>query len=342
MNTMKALVLKHDGYSGTQEGPDISTLDPYLTYQDMEIPEPVKGQVLIKVALGNINPSDLHFIKGEYGQPRRSGVAAGFEGVGEVVKAGEGGEGLIGKRVAFYVVAHGSGSWAEYALTDVTSCIILRDDLRDEDGATLFVNPLTAIAMFDEVLKSKASSFIMSAAASQLCKLITGLAVEAGVRPIALVRRDEQIDSLKSIGNTHVLNVTSDDFIQNATKIIRNEKPRVYLDAVADQISSQLFEVMPNRSRWMIYGKLSSQNPTLNQIGQLIFMDKSIEGFWLIKWMQNTSPQDRVSAVSRVQELFITETWKTDIHSIVPLQSAFDDLPDALSGMNQGKVMIRP
>lgn len=339
---MHALLLKHDGYSQTQEGLAIPSLEPYLDYSEIDVPKPSVGQVLIKVGLGNINPSDLHFIKGEYGQPRRAGVPAGFEGVGEVVGAGTGGEALIGKRVAFFVAANGSGSWAQYALTDVISCIPLRRDLRDEDGATLFVNPLTAIAMFEEVKKSKAESFIMSAAASQLCKLITGLAHEEGLKPIAIVRRTEQIEQLKEYGNTHVLNVKDEDFEKQIVSLLRQEKPRVFLDAVADQSSATIFEAMPNRSRWMIYGKLSTQNPQLNQTGQLIFMDKSIEGFWLVKWIRNTPAKEQIQAIAKVQELFATGSWKTDINAIVPLASAFNDLPNALTGMNTGKVMIKP
>jgi NADPH:quinone reductase-like Zn-dependent oxidoreductase len=298
--------------------------------------------VIIKVILGNINPSDLHFIKGEYGQPRRAGVPGGFEGVGEIVDAGKGGEALIGNRVAFYVVANGSGSWAQYALTDVTSCIPLRNDLRDEDGATLFVNPLTAIAMFDEVSKSKTDSFIMTAAASQLCKLISALAVGEGIRPISIVRRNQQIEMLKDNGSTHVLNINDDDFASQAATILREEKPRVMLDAVADQTSVMLFEAMPNRARWLIYGKLSLQAPQLNQIGQLIFMDKSIEGFWLAKWIKDTPAGEQMQAIAKIQQLFVTGKWKTDISAIVALSSAIDELPSALSGMNDGKVMIRP
>lgn len=340
--TMNALLLKHDGYSQSQEGPSIETLEPFLEYKQIDVPTPGEGQVLIKVGLGNINPSDLHFIKGEYGQPRRAGVPAGFEGVGTVVAAGEGAQAIIGKRVAFYVVAHGSGAWAQYALTDVTSCIPLRSDLRDEDAATLFINPLTAIAMFEEVKKSKAEAFIMTAGASQLCKLIAGLASEEGMKPISIVRRNEQVEQLKSYGNSYVLNVNDDSFTKDIAKIIKTEKPRVLLDAVADQASSAIFDAMPNRARWLVYGKLSNEPPQLNQIGQLIFMDKSIEGFWLVKWIRNTPAKDQMAAIAKVQELFATGKWKTDISAIVPLETSFDDLPAALSGMNTGKVMIRP
>ena len=119
-STMNALILKGDGFSGTAEGPVIESLETWLDLATVDVPKPEVGQVLIKVIQSGVNPSDLHFIKGEYGIPRVQGTPAGFEGCGTVVAAGEGGEGLVGQRVGF--IATGSGAWAEYALSDIKSC----------------------------------------------------------------------------------------------------------------------------------------------------------------------------------------------------------------------------
>jgi len=337
---MFALVLKNDGFSGTQEGPSIESLDPYLDALEISVPEPADGQVLIRLIQANINPSDLHFIKGEYGLPRKVGVPAGFEGVGEVVSAGKGGEGLVGNRVAF--VASASGAWAEYAIADAASCAPLRDDVSDADGATIFVNPLSAIAMYEEVKQSGTESFIMTAAASQLCKLITGLAKADGIKVISIVRHDEQIDILKQLGATHVLNCRSDGFKKQVADLIKQEKPRFMLDAVADQISSDLFFAMPSRSRWMVYGKLSTELPVMTQMGQFVFLEKHIEGFWLTKWLNDKPLQEKIAAIMKVQELFASGVWKTDVAEVISLRDAHAKLPDALSKMNTGKVMLVP
>jgi len=337
---MNALVTLGDGFSGTAEGPAIESLDPYLEYKQIDVPEPGDGEVLVKVAMASINPSDLHFIKGEYGIPRRAGVPAGFEAVGEVVKAGKGGEGLVGKRVSCF--GSSSGVWADYAVATAATCIPLRDDVRDEDAAALMVNPLTAIGMYEEATSNGSDAFIMTAAASQLCKLISGLAKEDGKQAISIVRRDEQIGPLKELGSSHVLNCTKDGFQKELGGIIKELKPRVMLDAVADQMSSAIFTAMPAKARWIIYGKLATQMPVLEQPGQFIFMGKQIEGFWLTQWMKDKPPKEQIGAAMRVQELFAKGKWKTDVTATIPIAEAHAKVPEALSGMNTGKVMLVP
>ena len=337
---MNALITLEDGFSGTSSGPAIESLDPYVKFGQVDVPEPGEGEVLVKVIMASINPSDLHFIKGEYGVPRRAGVPAGFEAVGMVEKAGKGGEHLVGKRISCFGSA--SGVWAEYAIAAVPTCIPLRDDVRDEDAAAMLVNPLTAIGMYEEAISMGSDAFIMTAAASQLCKLISGLAKEDGKHAISIVRRDEQIEPLKAYGSSHVLNCKSAGFAKELEGLIKDLKPRVMLDAVADQTSASIFTAMPARARWIIYGKLSTEMPAIEQPGQMIFMGKQIEGFWLTQWMKNKPVQDQIAASMRVQELFATGTWKTDVAKVVKLEDAHKEVPAALAGMNTGKVMLVP
>ena len=91
----------------------------YLEFGTVPRPVPGPGQVLIKMRRAAINPSDIAFVQGFYGQERVQGRPAdGFEGVGTVVEAGPGlmGRLLKGRNVGFYVTPDGSGTWAEYAV----------------------------------------------------------------------------------------------------------------------------------------------------------------------------------------------------------------------------------
>ena len=341
---MKSLILKNDGYSSKQ--PDditLKDLTPFVTYGDLPDPEPGEGEVKVRVALASINPSDEMFIQGLYGQPRIQGNGAGFEGVGEVVASGGGkhADALVGKRIAFFAQPGKPGTWSEFSIANAATAIPLVDGVRDEDGAAMIVNPLTALAMFSIVEETGTKSFVISAGASQLCKLMIDVAKEKGFRPIALVRRDEQIDLLKKHGAAHVLNVKSNTFHADFQAISREEKPRIFLDAVANQTSADIFAAMPNKARWIIYGVLDPRSPTLNQPGQLIFQMKQIEGFWLTRWMQESDPSAVMGAIKEAQTRFASGTWQTDVSAIVPLADAIERLPEELAKPN-GKVFIKP
>ncbi|MBU0581537.1 MAG: zinc-binding dehydrogenase [Alphaproteobacteria bacterium] len=337
---MQALVLNNDGFALKKSGSVLESLDPYVTLTRVGVPKPGPSQVLVKVSLASINPSDVMFIKGQYGQPRAKGQPAGFEGVGTVVAAGEAAAPLAGMRIAFATGQSGWGSWADYAIAEAGACIPLIDGVRDEDGAALIVNPLTAIAMFGIVREAGEKAFVMTAGASQLSKLILELAKEAGYRPIVTVRRDDQIEALKAAGAVHVLNATADDFHEKLREVMKAEKPRIFLDAVTGSLASQIFAAMPRGGRWIIYGRMDLGDTLIPEPGQLIFMNKRIEGFWLTEWMRQAGER-RKEAVIDAQTRFADGRWATDVTAIVPLSEAVARVPDELAKPN-GKVFIKP
>ncbi|MBZ9695183.1 MULTISPECIES: zinc-binding dehydrogenase [unclassified Mesorhizobium] len=339
---MKALLLVGDGYTSTPSGSALEAMEPYLEPGSIPVPAPGPGQVLIKVSLASINPSDVAFIKGQYGQPRVMGRPAGFEGVGTVVAGSEEPypKSLVGKRVAFATGLSNWGSWAEYAVAEAAACIPLLDTVRDEDGAAMIVNPLTAIAMFDIVKQEGEKAFVMTAGASQLCKLIIGLAREEGFRPVVTVRRDEQIALLKQLGAAHVLNEKVPDFEATLREVMKAEQPRIFLDAVTGPLASAIFNAMPKRARWIIYGRLDPEATIIREPGQLIFQHKHIEGFWLSEWMRQSRDR-RGPAVLEAQKRFSDGRWSTDVTAVIPLAEAMARMPAELAKPN-GKVFIRP
>ncbi|MFB9982785.1 zinc-binding dehydrogenase [Mesorhizobium kowhaii] len=339
---MKALLLVGDGYTRTPSGSVLEAMEPYLEPGSIAVPTPGPTQVLIKVNLASINPSDVMFIKGQYGQPRAKGQPAGFEGVGTVAASGDEpyAKSLIGMRVAFATGVTNWGSWAEYAVAEAVVCIPLLDTVRDEDGAAMIVNPLSALAMFDIVSREGEKAFVMTAGASQLCKLIIGLAKDEGFRPIVTVRRDDQIAALKELGAAHVLNEKAPDFKAALREVIKAEQPRIFLDAVTGPLASAIFDVMPKRSRWIIYGRLDPEATIIREPGQLIFQHKHIEGFWLSEWMRQFRDR-RGPAILEAQNRFSDGRWSTDVTAVVPLAEAMARVPTELARPN-GKVFIRP
>lgn len=339
--TMMALLLKEGGYSREPVGGPLEALQPYVEAASIEVPQPGPSQLLIKVRLAAINPSDVAFIRGVYGQPRERGRPPGFEGVGQVVAAGsDAAQAMVGKRVAFVTGTSNWGSWAEFAVAEAVAAIPLADTVRDADGAALIVNPLTALAMFDIVREEGEKAFILTAGASQLSKLIMGVARDEGFRPIAIVRRDDQSKLLKKAGAAHVLNEASPDFADALRELLKAEPARIFLDAVTGPVASTVFTAMEKGARWIIYGRLDPSQTTIGEPAQLIFAGKRIEGFWLRDWMQTAGPR-RAQAVAEVQKRFSDGRWSTDVTAVVPLSEAMARLTAELAKPN-GKVFIAP
>jgi NADPH:quinone reductase-like Zn-dependent oxidoreductase len=341
--TMRALILKEDGFAAKPSGTVLEAMEPYVTPAELPVPAPGEGEVLIRVSVASINPSDVMFIKGMYGHARQKGRPAGFEGVGTVVASGGGAEAdaLLGRRVSFVSGGSGWGSWADYSVANAAGCIPLIDGVKDVDGAAMIVNPLTALAMFDIVRQEGEKAFILTAAASQLCKLIMNVAREEGFRPIAVVRREDQIPLLMAEGAAVVLNATAPDFAQRLAETCRAEKPRIFLDAVTGPLAGQIFASMPRRARWIVYGRLDSTTTPIPEPGQLIFMGKKIEGFWLTEWKRTTAKERRDAADLEAQKRFADGRWSTDVTAIVPLAEAMGRVPEELAKPN-GKVFLTP
>ena len=340
---MKALLVRHEGYATAPSGSALEAMEPYVELATIGVPTPGPTQVLVKVALASINPSDVMFLKGLYGQPRVKGRPPGFEGVGTVVAAGDDplAQKLVGRRIAFATGLSNWGSWAEYAIGEAAAAIPLMDEVADADGAAMIVNPLTALAMFDIVRGEGEKSFILTAGASQLCKLMMGVARDEGFRPIAIVRRDEQIPLLEKAGATHVLNSQAEGFAERLAAVFREEKPRILLDAVAGPVAGAVFAAMPKGARWIIYGRLDQATTPIPEPGQMIFMHKRIEGFWLPVWMREASHERRKHAFAEAQKRFADGRWVTDVTAIVPLSEAVSRVPGELAKPN-GKVFISP
>lgn len=341
--TMKALVLTQDGYARAHSGTVLEAMEPYVALAELTIAAPRPTQVLVKVLLASINPSDVMFIKGLYGRPRTKGQPAGFEGVGHVVATGSGAasSALAGKRVAFSAGQAGWGSWGEYAVVEAAGCIPLPDGMRDADGAAMIVNPLSALAMFDIVREEGEKSFILTAGASQLSKLIIGIARDEGFRPIAVVRREDQIPLLTGMGAAHAVNSAAPDFAQRIAELCRTERPRILLDAVTGPQAGTIFNAMGRGARWIVYGRMDASATTIPEPGQLIFMRKRIEGFWLTDWSANGSAEKWKAAVAAAQARFLDGRWRTDVTAVIPLDEAMRRVPDELAKPN-GKVFIAP
>jgi NADPH:quinone reductase-like Zn-dependent oxidoreductase len=86
---------------------------------------------------------------------------------------------------------------------------------------------------------------------------------------------------------------------------------------------------------------MDASDTTIPEPGQLIFMRKRIEGFWLTDWRVNGSAEKWKAAVTEAQKRFLDGRWRTDVTAVVPLDEAMRRVPDELAKPN-GKVFIAP
>lgn len=338
---MRALVLRHDGVAdkGGYVGNKLDHPGDYIELANIPRPAPGPGQVLIKVRRAAINPSDIAFVQGFYGQARQKGRPAGFEGVGKVVDAGPGlmGRLLKGRDVSFYATPDGSGAWAEYAVTQAAVALPVKKGVADRDAAALIINPVTAAAMLDMVGQRKA--FVFSAAASQLGKFMASLSRDQRKKMIALVRREESVPALLKLGASHVLNQTSAGYEEELARVLGEARPAIFFDAAAGSASARVHQAMGANARWIIYGKLDTSPAEIRDPTGMIFRNKSVEGFWATTWAKETSFVRKLRILDDVQKRFRDGRWSTDVSVEIPLGQAIERLGQALS-RKDGKVQL--
>ena len=212
-----------------------STLaDGKLTVEvvETEFPEPTGNQVLVQMEAAPINPSDLAILtssadlanaeysagkfvadmpepffsaqKGRHGQR----LPVGNEGAGVVVAAGEQAQGLLGQRVACVP----GNAYSQYCIADAGMCLPL-GDISSEDGASAFVNPMTALGFVETARMENQGAILHLAAASNLGQMLVKICKEDGLPLVNIVRKQEQVDLLKGLGAEHVVNSSDGDFM---------------------------------------------------------------------------------------------------------------------------------
>jgi NADPH:quinone reductase-like Zn-dependent oxidoreductase len=220
-------------------------------------------------------------------------------------------------------------------------CIPMPETVNDHDAAGFIVNPLTAAAMFEIARAAGSPGVVLTAGASQVSKFVIALARDAGMSSVAVVRRDVHNESLQALWATAILNQSDPSFAADLASTMRDLKPQLFIDAVVDATSTQVFDAMGPRSTWLIYGSLSPDNPPMSKPGELIFMYKEIRGFWLTPWMTNTPLEEKLSVFGEVQARFGNGRWHTDVGATVALDQVIPDLATVLEDP-RGKVFLQP
>ncbi len=315
-----------------------------LSVTERPLPEPGRGQVLVKIAAAPCNPSDLLLLQGKYGELKSLPSVPGWEGTGTVVASGGGwwARWLEGKRVACALRANRDGTWAEFFLADADNCIPLKAEVTFEQAAGLIINPLTAMGLLDTARRGGHRAAVHTAAASQLGRMLLAMAGEADYPIVHVVRREEQLQLLQSRGAIHVLNSSDEEFVEQLKSICERLGATAAFEAVAGELTGTLHNAMPRGSTVYVYGALSEEPCGNIDPVQLIFHNKTVTGFYLGAWLRRRGALGAWRDAARVQRMMIDGRIETTVQRRLSLDEAVDGLKQYARHMTEGKVLIFP
>jgi NADPH2:quinone reductase len=242
-----------------------------LSLEDVDVPRPGPDEVLIRVEASPINPSDLGLLFAgadmagatTSGPPERPVVTAtlppaalramagrldqsmpvGNEGAGTVVAAGSSPEAraLMGRTVA----VAGGAMYAQYRCVATSACLVLPDGVTAAEGASSFVNPLTALGMVETMRAEGHVALVHTAAASNLGQMLQRLCVEEDVALVNIVRKPEQEKLLRDAGATYVCNSSAATFMDDLTAALTATSATLAFDAIGGgRVASQILSCM--------------------------------------------------------------------------------------------------
>jgi NADPH:quinone reductase len=221
------------------------------------IPTPEANQVLVRIEATPINPSDQGVMFGwaDVSSSRTTGsgkntvltapvseqgmrvmkarvgqtLAVGNEGAGTVVATGssELAKSLQGKIGAVM----GGSMYAQYRCVDAATCLPLLEGHSPKDGASCFVNPLTALSMIETMKMEGHTALVHTAAASNLGQMLVRICQTDGVELVNVVRKEEQAALLRGLGARYVVNSSSDNFMAELTDAIHATGATLAFDA---------------------------------------------------------------------------------------------------------------
>lgn len=314
---------------------------------DAPIVQPADNQLVVRVEAAPINPSDMipmlaggdpataDFVgtadrpkvvltlprktleaeRGRVGQP----IPIGLEGAGEVVAAGKDAETLVGRRVAFLSLS--LGSLGQYCTVSTDECMPLPDGVTAAQGADLFCNPLTVLAMVETLHQTGQKAMIHTAAASNLGQMLVRVCREDGIPLVNVVRRAEQVELLRSLGAEHVVNSSEPDFREALAEAAAATGATVAFDAIGGgTMASELLAAMEaaaakrlpayspygssEMKRVYVYGLLDKSPTVLPRDGYGLFW--AVEGWAMPRILEQAGPARAAELTQRIVDNLTT------------------------------------
>ena len=234
-------------------------------------PEPAADEVVVRVEATPINPSDIGLLFGAADLStlavRGSGegtvataripdgamkamagrlgqsMPVGNEGAGTVIAAGSSAaaQALLGKTVAVL----GGAMYSQYRTVKVELCLPLPAGTGAAEGASCFVNPLTALGMTETMRREGHKALVHTAAASNLGQMLNRICLADGIGLVNVVRKAEQEALLREQGAVHVVSTASARFAEELTDALVATGATLGFDAIGGgRLAGQILGAM--------------------------------------------------------------------------------------------------
>jgi NADPH2:quinone reductase len=324
-------------------------------------PQPKNEEVLVQVQASPLNPSDLVLLLAgaDLSSLKSSGTAdqpvitaplapeamralkarvgqslpVGNEGAGVVVAAGESpvAQALLGKTVSLV----GGAMYSEYRSVHVSQVQPLPAGTTAADGASWFVNPLTALGMTETMRTEGHTALVHTAAASNLGQMLQKVCLEDGIPLVNIVRSPAQVELLRSIGATHVCDSSAPTFMADLIAAVTATSATIAFDAIGGgKLAGQILTAMEvaasskagNYSRYgssthkqvYIYGGLDRGPTVLNRSFGMVW---GVGGWLLTPFLQKAGDETQKRLRERVANELKT-TFASHYARQVTLQQA--------------------
>lgn len=323
--------------------------------------DPGPDEVVVRVEAAPINPSDLGLLTGpaDLSTLKASGSAdspvltasipekivpalkarhgqsmsVGNEGAGTVVAAGSNVAHLMGKTVGML----GGGMYTTFRRLPAQSVIPLPSGASAADGASMFVNPLTALAFVETMRMEGHSALIHTAAASNLGQMLNKICLADGVSIVNIVRSEEQAAILRDIGAKHIVSSEAEDFRAALTDAVAETGATLGFDAIgggklAGMILSAIEEAASRSAKEYsrygsdspkqvyIYGALDTSPTILNRNFGLSW---DLGGWLLTPFMKRAGPEVVGRMRKRVADE-LTTTFASHYSNTISLAQMLD------------------
>jgi len=284
-----------------------------LKKETQMLPNLKDTEILVRMVAAPINPADLNMIEGTYSIRPTLPAIGGNEGVGEVIEVGSKVKSLSCND---YVIPlkPGLGTWRNLGIFNEKDFLRVPNDIDPEYLATISVNPSTAVRLLEDFVQlNKGDVIIQNGSNSMVGMAVLQIANLRKIKTINIIRNRpnfaDTIERLKALGG--YIAVTEDYIKTPQFKSLISDlpKPKLALNCVGGDSATEMARILDNKGTMVTYGGMS-RKPITIPTSQFIFKDITLKGFWLSKWIEEHSLDERSKMVEDLINLIRKEKLK--------------------------------